>query len=118
MSSALQSSSFELELETIMASAGVTPLTGGCYGDITLVHQPKRSTSQSGAMRVVRRYLVSQGCCGASSSAWRLAVEGTAEMGTPLVPWAAVALPLVGEDTQGKPGGSLVERTTEAGAGE
>lgn len=42
----------------------------------------------------VRRYLMGQGCCGVSTGAWRLAMESSSELGRPLVPWAAVALPV------------------------
>jgi hypothetical protein len=48
----------------------------------------------SDANTTVRCFLVGQGLCGIHTPAWQLALEGTAEMGTPLVPWGAVALPL------------------------
>lgn len=43
---------------------------------------------------VERSFLVGQACAGSSSAAWKLAVEGSAEQGMSMVPWAAVALPL------------------------
>jgi hypothetical protein len=58
------------------------------------VEGSSKAGGTGGGELVLRRYLVGQGCCGAASTAWQLAVEGTADLGAPLVPWGAVALPL------------------------
>lgn len=127
---ALVSSSFVLELETREAPAAAalrldsataaTAAAGGGAGPPSdpLVHPPSPSGAGSaggggvhggGGAAVVRRYLVGQGCCGQATPAWRLAAEGTAEAGTPLVPWGAVALPLqaAGEGEKGRRGWGL-----------
>ena len=50
---------------------------------------------ESTSGRKISQYLVAQGCSGVGTPAWQLATEVSKQLGTNLVPWAAVALPLL-----------------------
>ena len=59
------------------------------------------SSSNDSSQQSTHKYLIAQGCAGLGTPAWELAKQVSHQLGTTLVPWAAVAFPLLDSSNSG-----------------